>query len=196
MNCTKHVLKRYAERFKGIEKQDINQNVIENKELYEKELNKMISNGKMIYTGKFNEDNSITNYWLVDNIIIVTDTANTKMITLYRMEYGYGREIDKSIQEGLLKELDIAEEQYIDAMDKVKVEKDRLEINKIQIQEQISSLKEELTALESGLKGIENYINTISIDEVKAKVKRDIVVKKIVYSNIYKNAVEEYTKQF
>ena len=196
MNCTKHILQRYAERFKKIEKQDINQNIIENKDLYEKELNKMISIGKMIYTGKFNEDNMITNYWLVDNIIIVTDTANTKMITLYRIEFGYGREIDKRIQQGLLEELDIAEEEYIKAMDEVKNEKDKLEIDKIQIKEKIVSLKEELTALESGLKGIENYINTINIKEVKTRVDRDIVAKKIVYSNIYKKAIEEYTMNY
>ena len=192
MNITKHCLQRYLERFKGINKQDFGAILQDKKELYETELNKMISNATMIYTGTFNENNQMTNYWIADNIILVTDIANTKIITLYRIEFGFDREIDKTILSNLKGQLEDADIKYIQAMEEVKEKKDKLDNDSIIIKEQIKSLEEQLKSMKSGLKGIEEYKRTITIDEMKAKTKRDIIAKKIIYSNIYKNAVDEY----
>ena len=195
MNVTKHCIHRYAIRFKDIDKQDLGAITQAEKELFETELNKMIDKATMIYTGTFNEKNQVTNFWVVDNIVLVTDIANTKIITLYRIEFGFDRTIDKTILENLREQLEEADEVYIKAMQEVQEKKDRLDIDAISIKEQISSLQEQLSALQSGLKGIEEYKKTITVDEVKARTNRDIIAKKIIYSNIYKKSVDEYTME-
>lgn len=193
MNITKHAYSRYIERFKGVDKQDIGVLTQDEKALFEAELNKMFDRATMIYTGTFNEKNPITNFWIVDNIILVTDVANTKLITLYRIEFGFDRSIDKTILASLTEQLGEADDKYINAMQEVQEKKDKLDIDALNIKEQMASLQEQLTALKCGLKGIEEYRKTITIEEVKAKTERDIIAKKIIYSNIYKKAVDEYT---
>lgn len=193
MNITKHAYSRYIERFKGVDKQDIGALTQDEKTLFEAELNKMFDRATMIYTGTFNEKNSITNFWIVDNIILVTDVANTKLITLYRIEFGFDRGIDKTILASLTEQLGEADDKYINAMQEVQEKKDKLDIDALNIKEKMASLQEQLTALKCGLKGIEEYKKTITVEEVKAKTERDIIAKKIIYSNIYKKAVDEYT---
>lgn len=195
MNVTKHAINRYCERFKGISKQDLPLITQSEKELYEQELNKIINNAHVVYTGTFNENNQITNYWLVDNIILVTDTANTKIITLYRIEFGFDREIDITILTNLKEQLEKADTKYIEAMNEVQEKKDKLDNDAINIKEQIKSLEEQLKSMKSGLKGIEEYKKTITIEETKAKTERDIIAKKIIYSNIYKKAVNDYAME-
>ena len=195
MNITKHALFRYMERFKGINKKDFGEILQDEKNLYESELNKMIDNANMIYTGTFNENNTITNYWIADNIILVTDTANTKIITLYRIEFGFDRQIDKDILSNLRQQLEYADTKYIQAMEKVQEKKDKLDNDALIIKEQITSLEEQLQSMKSGLTGIEEYKKTITIEETKAKTERDIIAKKIIYSNIYRNAMEQYSME-
>lgn len=187
INCTKHSLERYAERFKDT-KYDGSQ-----KELYVAELNKMFEHSTKIYTGAFN-DNQVTNFRLVDDIILVTDTLDTKIITLYRVEFGFGREVDKTIRNNLLESLDELETIYIKAMDESEENKDKLFADRNLLKEEIKTMRETLDTMTNSLKGLDAYIKTIGFEEEKAKCNRDLVAKKIVYSNIYRKALEEYSK--
>lgn len=192
MNITNHGLKRYAERFKEVPKGDLDVDIIVNKDLYTDELNKMFSFSKLIYTGRFNEENGNTNYHMVDNIILVTDLANTKIITLYRIEFGFDRDIDKQILAGLIKELNEAETKYIEAMYITKENKDELEYKILSLEEDILSQKELLTAMEDSLSELKRTKKSITLEEDKSRIIRDKIAKKIVYSNIYKNAMNSY----
>lgn len=192
MNITHHALKRYAERFKEVSRQDLDSNIIVNKELYSNELNKMFEYGKLLYTGRFNDENGDVNYYIVDNIILVVDLANTKIITIYRIEFGFGREVDKNILVGLLSQLDEAETNYIEAMDIVKEKKEDLEYNVLTLQEEIKSTEELLNTLKVSLFELNSMKKSITLDEDRCRIARDKIAKKLVYSNIYKNAVNEY----
>ena len=57
INATKHARERYASRIKGVEKNAIKSNVIMYGAEYEKDLNKMYDNSRLIYTGKFQNHN-------------------------------------------------------------------------------------------------------------------------------------------
>ena len=192
MNVTNHGLKRYAERFKNVLNSDLEVDIAVNKDLYIEELNKMFSFSKLIYTGKFNETNESTNYYIVDNIILVVDLANTKIITLYRIEFGFGREVDKNILIGLLKQLDDAETEYIKAMDVTREKQSDLDYKILSLDEDIKSQQELINAMTDSLKELKALRKTISLDEDKTRIIRDKIAKKLVYSNIYKNAVNEY----
>ena len=192
MNITNHGLKRYAERFKSVLKNELEVDIVVNKDLYIEELNKMFSFSKLIYTGKFNETNENTNYYTVDNIILVVDLNNTKIITLYRIEFGFGREVDKNILVGLLKQLDDAETEYIKAMEVTKEKQSDLDYKTLSLEEDIKCQQELLNAMIDSLKELKGLKKTICLDEDKTRIIRDKIAKKLVYSNIYKNAVNEY----
>ena len=192
MNVTNHCLKRYAERFKDVLREDLDRDILANKDLYIEELNKMFSFSKLLYTGKFNETNENTNYYIVDNIILVVDLANTKIITLYRIEFGFGRALDKGILNGLLGELDEAETEYIQAMDVVKEQKNDMDYKILSLEEDIASTVELLNIQKLALKELKGMKQTVTLEEDKCRIIRDKIAKKLVYSNIYRNAMNEY----
>ena len=192
MNITNHGLKRYAERFKNVPVADLDSDIITNKELYTEELNKMFGFSKLIYTGRFNETNENTNYYMVDNIILVTDLASTKLITLYRIEFGFGREVDKGILKNLSEQLDEAETEYIKAMEVTEENKNDMEYKIFSLEEEILSQKELLSTMEQSLDELKKLKKSITIEEDKSRIVRDKIAKKIVYSNIYRNAMNIY----
>ena len=190
INCTKHSLQRYAKRFKGVEQNEINQAIIDNKEQYETELNKMFDNAIKIYQGKFNDHNEVK-YFLVDNIILIVDLALSKIISLYRIEFGFEREIDKTILSSLLSQLELADEEYIKASNEVKEKIEELDYQKLALEEEIKSIEQTLEAMKAGLKGLEDSKNVIIVDEEKARIERDRIAKKIVYSIDYRKSMEQ-----
>ena len=190
INCTKHSLQRYAKRFKGIEQNEVNQAIINNKEQYETELNKMFDNAVEIYQGKFNDHNEVK-YFLVDNIILIVDLALSKIISLYRIEFGFEREIDKTILSSLLSQLELADEEYIKASNEVKEKIEEIDYQKLALEEEIKSIEQTLEAMKAGLKGLEDSKNVIIVDEEKARIERDRIAKKIVYSIDYRKSMEQ-----
>ena len=86
INATKHARERYAERIKGIEKDAIKSNVAMYGNDYEKDLNKMYDNSRLIYTGRF-QTHKECQYRLADDIILVMDKIDQNLITLYRVDY-------------------------------------------------------------------------------------------------------------
>lgn len=194
INVTKHALTRYAERIKGFALSEVNGAVFDNSEIYKIELNKMFDFSRLVYTGKFN-NNQITNFRVVDNIMLITDTQDSKIITLYKIGFGFNRAIDKTILDNLLTELDITDTEYIKAMDETKDRKEELEMTKFSLEEEISSIKELLKNMQDNLNGINKYIDLLSVNEMKARVQRDIIAKKIAYSIYYKQSVDKYVDE-
>ena len=190
INVTKHALQRYATRFKGVENKNVSSVLSDNRELYEGELNKMFENAKEIYCGKFNNNNE-SRFYLVDNIIIVVDMAISKIITLYRVEFGFEREIDKTILESLLSHLELADESYIKAIDEVKDKKEEISYQVLSLEMEIESIEQTLDAMRTGLKALEESKKAIEVEEVRARTERDKIAKKICYSIDYRKSMEE-----
>ena len=92
INATKHARERYASRIKGIEKSALKANVTMYGAEYEKDLNKMYDNSKEIYTGKFQNHNECK-YRLADDIVLVIDKQEQNLITLYRADFNFGKNI-------------------------------------------------------------------------------------------------------
>lgn len=191
INVTNHALERYAERIKDFSGEDIKKAVFTNKPQYTEDLNKMFDNSKYFYTGKFNKNNT-TNFHMADNFILVTDTNNSKIITLYRADFGFGRKVDKVILGNLLEELEEADKELEVAKSKTEERKGSLESDKTFIEEQIKTLKDTLKALESNLENVTEQLKEVCSEEVVAKNNYDLIAKKIAYSNIYRNALKEY----
>lgn len=191
INVTNHALRRYIERIKECEKNCVEQNLNLNKEQYQIDLNKMFEQSRLIYTGRFNDKYTETNFRLVDNIILITDLRDTKIITLYRVEYGIDRETDLMIIENLLRKLDKTEKEYINIMNEISSEKDKLLAEREGLTSEIETLKETLDAMNESLKVLNKYINTFSYKEKQAKSEMEITAKKIVYSSVYRKEMIE-----
>lgn len=197
INVTKHAIERYAEKIKNIPQKELNLKINTNTNLYKEDLNKMFEKSKIIYSGLMtspdnNKHKEEVNYRLVDNIILITDLQDTKIITLYRVEFGFGRTNDKLLLDNLLSELETEDTTYLEAMESTQQEKELIENNILQLENEIQSLQESLKALQDNKEGLKDYIKSISQKEAIAKSSRDCTARKIIYSIHYRKAIDDY----
>lgn len=191
INVTAHCYKRYVERIKEVEFDSIEQHIQMNKNQYHTEIDKMFENSRKIYTGRFNDKHNETNFRIADNIILITDKLDTKVITLYRVEFGFDREVDVIILKSLIEKLNIAEELYLESIEEVNQERERVVTNRDNLSMEIEALKESLKAMEESLEVMDNYIEKFDYKETQARLEMDTIAKKIVYSNIYRKEMTE-----
>ena len=137
---TKHAMTRYAERIAGRDELiDINIYIARSEEKIIEDINTMYEHSELIYTGKVgNRDNNPVNVYLSGTWIILTDLANSKVITLYKVEFNVGEEFNKQFIQKILDKL---------AEDKKILEEKRAEI------------AEEKSAYEQIIKDNEEMIN-------------------------------------
>lgn len=190
INITKHAFKRYAQRFKGIDKNNIDANITFYKDMYQTELDKMFENSRLIYTGKFN-GNETTNFRLVDNIILVTDLVDSKIITLYRIDFGFDREIDKMITEDLIRKLNQAEEHYINKECEIEKEEEKLNSQLDDMSIDIQCMEETLNNTKESYKALKIYRDSFINEKEIAKSKMNLIAKKLIYSNEYRKQMVE-----
>ena len=190
INATKHARERYASRIKGVEKNAIKSNVIMYGAEYEKDLNKMYDNSRLIYTGKFQNHNEC-NYRLADDIILVVDKQEQNLITLYRVDFNFTKKINKSILQDLVQELNEREEAWLSEKAKAEETNNGLDNEKALLELNIEAKTQELKDLQERLKALSEYMKTTNADEISAKEKMDDIARKIVYSIDYKLSMQE-----
>ena len=190
INATKHARERYASRIKGVEKNAIKSNVVMYGAEYEKDLNKMYDNSRLIYTGKFQNHNEC-NYRLADDIILVVDKQEQNLITLYRVDFNFTKKINKSILQDLVQELNEREEAWLSEKAKAEETNNGLDNEKALLELNIEAKTQELKDLQERLKALNEYMKTTNADEISAKEKMDNIARKIVYSIDYKLSMQE-----
>lgn len=190
INATKHARERYASRIKGVEKNAIKSNVVMYGAEYEKDLNKMYDNSRLIYTGKFQNHNEC-NYRLADDIILVVDKQEQNLITLYRVDFNFTKKINKSILQDLVQELNEREEAWLSEKAKAEETNNGLDNEKALLELNIEAKTQELKDLQERLKALNEYMKTTNADEISAKEKMDDIARKIVYSIDYKKSMQE-----
>lgn len=191
INVTKHAYLRYSERIKEVDLKDVNEDIVVNKNIYHIELDKMFENSRIIYSGKFNDKHSETNFRIADNIILITDKMDTKIITLYRVEFGFGRDIDVVILKSMIEKLNVAEVEYLTSIEEVNEEKERVVSSRDVLIKEIEEMKNSLKIMEESLTTMNDYIDKFNYKERIAKTEMETIAKKIVYSNIYRKEMEE-----
>lgn len=190
INATKHARERYALRIKGIDKSALKANVTMHGSEYEKDLNKMYDNSKEIYTGKFQNHNECK-YRLADDIVLVIDKQEQNLITLYRADFNFGKNINKDILKSLVQELNEKEEAWLSEKAKAEETNEGLNDEKTLLEMNIEAKTQELKDLQERLAALKEYIKTTNADEIEAKEAMDEVARKIVYSIDYKKSMQE-----
>ena len=125
MNITNHAMVRYAERIAGRDELiDINIYISQNKDKIVEDINKMCEYSEFIYSGRVgNRDNNAVNVYLSGTWVILTDLNNSRVITLYKVEFNIGEEFNKQFINKILEKLEYDKKILEDQKSKVAEEK-------------------------------------------------------------------------
>ncbi len=97
VNITKHFGLRYIERIKQIK--DKNERKVyytKNQEKITEDANKMLEMSEFVWMGQLG-DNITRKFFINGNIILVADTDETALITLYKTDYGFPEKANRAV---------------------------------------------------------------------------------------------------
>lgn len=165
MNISKHAMRRYAERYKNQQKgMELDQYVARERERLEEELNTMLDHAEPVFTGQL-RGNVTRNYYYQQGSIIITDTQMTAIITVYKISYGFTPEIDRTIAEQLVNEIEESIKKEDKLREEVKPVVESLESSKETLESELEALREKLQDKKSQLANvnglIEDYTKTL-----------------------------------
>jgi hypothetical protein len=105
INISNHAYERFAERIHGmIDPTERRRYINEHKERLAKEIQALWKYANYIWQGQL-YNNISRKYWLRDNIVVVTDVDATNIVTLYKINYGWGDETDRMLAEKVMSEV-------------------------------------------------------------------------------------------
>ena len=179
MEITKHAQERFAERIK--DKDDtlsINTYISLHSADIEESISKMIEHGELIYSGvSVNEYNkNVVDVYLKDTWIIIVDKARQKVITLYSIDLGVGKEFNQQYMELLLGRLHKAQERF--AEKKVEIDNQQEEYRQIISENKavIDDYKKTIKSLEEQNQMFKSLIESLSVNrDLAEKDVRDTV---------------------
>lgn len=169
INIKKHFYERFVERVMGItDKVEIMRHINEHRDKLANDINKMFEYAVFVYRGQIG--NNITmNFYMRDHMIIIADTQNTALITIYKCDYGFpeatNRKIAKDMFERsqeILEELRVAEEGISDYVEQRHLEQSNIESQIKALEAQVVILKQQKDAIAADIvakKGSVQYLN-------------------------------------
>ena len=129
---SKHAQERYAMRILNKDNtNDINRFIVENQDKIKTDINKLISYGEMIFTGKQSQKDgkgNVLNVYLKDTWVVLVDIKAEIVVTLYKIDLGCGDDFNL---------------QYISKMmDKLKENKEKLVSTQLEVETESATYKE------------------------------------------------------
>jgi hypothetical protein len=185
MELTNHAYERYCERILNISENDIKKYLEENKEDVKNSFIELLNKSIFLFKGAYCENN-IVNYYVVDNFIIVVNESNEAIITLYKINFGLGEDINKIVTNELIKEINILKEKEQEETKNKEKEISEIEMNINRIDSDIEKLTNEIEILNKNRNILESK-KELSEFSIKT-LRNDIQAKcgKIIYSINYK----------
>lgn len=159
---SEHAKQRYAERIMDREdKTDAALFVSQHQQKIQEDINKMVEFGEVIYTGVSTSDNNknVVDVILNGHWVIIVDVKNEKVVTLFEIDLGLGKEFNDEYIARLKEKLDVAKARY-------KEEAKRLDKNNAEYNEIIDRNEEKIREYKSFIKSLEtqntNMVNLIA----------------------------------
>jgi predicted transcriptional regulator len=185
MELTNHAYERYCERILNISENDIKKYLEENKEDVKNSFIELLNKSIFLFKGAYCENN-IVNYYVVDNFIIVVNESNEAIITLYKINFGLGEDINKIVTNELIKKINILKEKEQEETKNKEKEISEIEMDIDRIDLDIEKLTNEIELLNKN----KNILKTKKeVAEYTIEMfKKDIESKcrKIIYNINYK----------
>lgn len=179
MEISKHAQERYAERI--MDKTDtlsVNTYISLHTEDISEAIHKMIEYGELIYSGiSISEYNkNVVDVYLKDTWIIIVDKARQKVVTLYSIDLGVGKEFNQQYMELLLGRLHKAQERFTEK--KTEIDNQQEEYRQIIAENKavIDDYKKTIKSLEEQNQMFESLIESLSVNrDLAEKDVRDTV---------------------
>ena len=119
---TEHAKQRYAERIMDRDgKTEVAVFVSQHQQKIQEDIGKMIDFGEIIYTGVSTSDynKNVVDVILNGHWIVITDPKNEKVITLFEIDLGLGKEFNDEYITKLLEKLNAAKAKYQEQADRI-----------------------------------------------------------------------------
>lgn len=149
-NISKHAAERYAERIRDKEGLGINSFVTLYKEKIDTDINKLISYGELIYSGKQSQKEgkgNVIDVYLKDCWVVLVDKQSKNVVTLYKIDLGFDEDFNKL---------------YVSKMlEKLNTYKEVLENTKQQVQTESNTYREMITDAETQIKEYRTMIKNL-----------------------------------
>ena len=176
-NISKHASERYAERIMGKENVDVNRFVALNEDKIKIDINKLISYGELIYTGKQSQKDgkgNVIDVYLKDCWVVLVDSRAKNVVTIYKIDLGLDDEFNKA---------------YVSKMmEKLNANKDVLESVQQQVQQESNTYREMIGDAETQIKEYRGMIKNLEELCVAYKTVIDNNIVKVAQAN--KNVVD------
>lgn len=195
MDVTKHCRERYVERIKGINNSiERKEYIANNQEQIDIDINKLFEFAKFIDTEQIGGDKTSKNFYINDNIILVVNTENTVIITLYKVDFGFSPKTNRNIIKDLLEEIEEEKNNVVKFDNRNKEYRNSQQLKIDEYKNKISELEESISLYKTKINSINNeiYIQTkegnISLLKLKDRVN------KLCNSIEYKNDLKQLNK--
>lgn len=188
ISISEHARTRYTERIKNIN--DVllkKQFILLHKDKINEFIYKNLKYATFVYKGQIGKSHTTSNYYICDGVIFITNSDNTKLITLYKVDFDLPDKVNKYAAKELLndifdmqKKLEKTNEEINDFVDDKKDEIQNYKDKIIELEEQISSYKLKININEDLIKDKQKDSNLI-------KLKLKEYLNKLLNSKYYKN---------
>lgn len=177
MNITKHAKKRYTERIKEIHKDEVAYYMNNNEEQIVEDVLKIFEHSTKVWRGQLG-DNVTRNYYMSSNIILVTNTDDSAIVTLYKVDFGFPTETNLKVSKDLVDKIKELEEQGLEVIEKSEQEDERLEYEIGNFKMQLSILEEQMKNCKDNIKLREEELklNKTKVHHIENEVKKYAVM--------------------
>ena len=193
-NCTKHFIERWVERIIGIKtKDERNLYITQNRDQLIKHANETFDYAQFIYKGQLG-DNITRHYYIKDDIVLILNTTEDALITVYKVDLGFTPEINANVRKELLKEIENLHKVKDESDFEILTELESKEASLNLIDEQIKILQQQLDNLKKqrSFKVEEIKMTKEKSSNVELEIKRFTLM--LVNSKEYKEDLQSMAK--
>ena len=170
-----HAKQRYSERIMGKEDTDVNRFITLNEDKIKTDINKMISYGTLIFTGKQSQKDgkgNIVDVYLKDCWVVLADSRTKNVITLYKIDLGLDEEFNKAYVSKMLEKLNTYKEVLENTKQQVQAESNMYREMMAEAETQIKEYRGMIKNLEELCSGYETIIknNMVKVSQANKDV--------------------------
>lgn len=195
MNVTNHFLQRYVQRVLKIsnDKTEISRYINDNKERITEDCLKMREYAEKIWKGQLG-DNITRNYYLRDNWILVSNTDDSALVTIYEVDFGFPTHTNRKIIDDLIEQLHTFEDKLLEVSYGIEdfVQKTNLEIEAIDAE--MKTLEDRMVYIRNAKKMKQEEIKLKYTETNAVNNKINEIANKICNSIEYKKDIQEGMK--
>lgn len=188
LKITEHAKQRYAERIMDKnEKYDIASFVANNNAKITNDITKLVEYGQLLYQGTPNYEfqKRPVRIYLKDTWIVVLDNKDDKVITLYSVDLGVGREFNELYIGKLLEKLDIAKKEYEEQNTVIQERKSEFSNLITDNEKVINDYRRTIKSLEEQNKMYKEMVQSLDTNKALAEKEVRNIVATIIGKNIF-----------